>query len=71
MNSINLTKEIVSKKVYLKNLIKISKRFFKYSINKNLYKYFEYEIKKIGEAKDYFRTIINKQKRAKFFMELF
>ena len=53
MNSINLTKEIVSKKVYLKkNLIKISKKdFLEYSINKNLYKYFEYEIKKLERLK--------------------
>lgn len=68
MNSINLTKEIVSKKVYLKKFDKnFEKDFLEYSINKNLYKYFEYEIKKIGEAKDYFRAIINKQKKGEVF----
>tara|TARA_B110000977_G_C10972220_1_gene452765 strand:+ start:359 stop:913 length:555 start_codon:yes stop_codon:yes gene_type:complete len=68
VNSINLAEKLITKKIYLKKFDKSFERdFLEYSINKDLYKYFEYEIKKIRDAKNYFKIIINKQKKGKVF----
>ena len=68
MSSINFTSKLITKNSYLKKLNKsFEKDFLEYSTNKNLYRYFEYEIKKVNDARDYFKTIIDEQKKNEAF----
>ena len=68
MSGINLTNKLITKNAYLKKLNKsFEKDFLEYSLNKNLYKYFEYEIKKTKDARNYFKSIIDKQKNKEAF----
>ena len=64
MSGINFTSKLITKNSYLKKLNKsFEKDFLEYSTNKNLYRYFEYEIKKVNDARNYFKTIIDEQKK--------